>query len=209
MQQKKQIISLGSDGELVLKLSDGEVRRMPSFDVQNNQAFVYLVIDCSGSMEGDKLKQAKKGSLDFAQTAMARGYAVGLISFNSVAFHLCPPATDLKELRIGVNRLQAEDGTNMTPAIEVAINWLRQKDNALRAMVIVTDGATADPQSALKAAHHAKEIGISILTIGTDDADSHFLSQLASDTDLATKVSSDHLEETISSAAKMLPSGYK
>lgn len=207
MQTKKQLITLGSDGELALKSPDGQIQKLPSPDRQAGRAFVYLVIDCSGSMEGNKLEQAKKGSLDFAQTALDRGYEVGLIAFNSRAFHLCPPVIDLTELRVGVNRLQAEDGTDLTPAIEVVIHRLGEKSNALRAMVVVTDGATADPHSALMAADKAKKMGISILTIGTDDTDSDFLSKLASDTDLATKVSSDDLEETISSAAKMLPNG--
>ena len=33
--------------------------------------FVYLVVDCSGSMEGQKLEQAKKGALNFAKDALA------------------------------------------------------------------------------------------------------------------------------------------
>ncbi len=207
MQAKKQLITLGQDGELALKSPDGEVRKLPSPDMQAGRAFVYLVIDCSGSMEGNKLEQAKKGSLDFAQTALNSGYEVGLIAFNSRTFHLCPTVIDLAELQNGVDRLQAEDGTDLTPAIEAVIHRLGKKSNAIRAMVVVTDGATADPNSALMAANKAKKMGISILAIGTDDANSDFLSKLASDTDLATKVSSDDLEETISSAAKMLPSG--
>jgi len=114
---------------------------------------------------------------------------------------------NLKELTLGVNRLKIQGGTNMTPAIEEVILQFEQKRNALRAMVIVTDGQTSNPQSALRVAEKAKRLGISILTIGTDDADFTFLSQLASDTNLAKKVSNDSLEEAISEVAKMLPRG--
>ena len=74
-------------------------------------------------------------------------------------------------------------------------------------MVIITDGITINPESALKAADDAKRLGISILTIGTDDADFVFLSKLASQTELARQVSSAQLEKAISDSAHMLPRG--
>lgn len=205
MQSKRQLITLGQDGELALKSSDGTVQKVPDWNVQTNQSFVYLVIDCSGSMTGKKIAQAKKGSLDFAETAFSDGYAVGLISFSDTASHLCSPMNNIKELTIGVNSIQIQGGTNVAPAIEEVISQFTQKTNSLRAMVIVTDGQTINPQSALKVAEKAKQLGISILTIGTDDADFDFLSKLASDTNLAEKVSNNYLQEAISDVAKMLP----
>lgn len=205
MQTKKQLITLGLDGELALKSPDGSTQKLPTLIKQASASFVYLVIDCSGSMAGRKIEQAKEGALDFAASALSDGYAVGLISFGSNTKHLCSPMTNLEEIAISVNRLRPEGGTNLTPAIEEVIRQLSDNVNALRAMVIVTDGLTTNPTLAIKAADKAKSLGISILTIGTDDADFAFLSQLASDTKLAKKVSSDYLEEAISDAAKMLP----
>ena len=75
-------------------------------------------------------------------------------------------------------------------------------------MVIVTDGVTVNPQLASAAAAQAKAQGISILTIGTDDADPNFLAQLASASDLTVNVTSDNLGEAISSAARLLPEGH-
>jgi Mg-chelatase subunit ChlD len=207
MQPKKQLITLGQDGELALKAPNGTIQKMPDYSLQTNQSFVYLVIDCSGSMAGNKLAKAKKGSLDFATTAFSDGYSVGLISFSDSASHLSSPTNNIKQLTLGVNNLHVSGGTNMTPAIEEVISQFRQKTNALRAMVIITDGLTINPQSALKSAEKAKQLGISILTIGTDDADFKFLSQLASDSNLAKKVSSTYLEVAISDVARMLPRG--
>ena len=200
-------LPLGLDGELGLKSSDGRVQKLSNWNAQESQAFVYLVIDCSGSMAGKKLEQAKNGSLNFAVSALNDGYSVGLISFNSNTYHLCSPINNLKDLTKSINSLRVQGFTNMTPAIEEVIFRLGTKNHALRAMVIVTDGATTNPQATIKAADKAKQLGISIITIGTDDANFAFLSQLASDTELAKKVSSDYLEEAISSAARMLPRG--
>jgi Mg-chelatase subunit ChlD len=207
MQNKRQLITMGDDGELALKSSDGSLQSLPDFKVPTSQSLVYLVIDCSGSMSGSKMTQARKGALSFARTALDDGYQIGLISFSDNTYHLCSPIDNMKELTIGVDRLKIQGGTSMSPAIEEVISQFKYTPDALRAMVIVTDGATSNPQDALKAADKAKKLGISILTIGTDDADYDFLSQLASDTTLAKKVSNEYLEEAISEIAKLLPQG--
>ncbi len=207
MQPKQQLITLEQDGELALKSPDGSIQALPKWDIRSVESLVYLVIDCSGSMADKKLTRAKNGALDFAETAFNDGYAVGLISFSDDVSHLCSPISKIQDLSVAVNSLQIQGGTNLTPAIEEVVERFEGKSGALRAMVIVTDGCTSNPQDALHAADRAKQLGISILTIGTDDADIDFLSKLASDTNLATKVSSDDLEEAISSAAKMLPRG--
>ena len=52
---------------------------------------VYLVIDCSSSMAGQKISEAKKGALNFTREALTKRYSVGMISFASAATHICEP----------------------------------------------------------------------------------------------------------------------
>ena len=206
MSPKKQLITLGDDGELFLKSQNGSIQTVKNWEIKNsNESFVYLIIDCSGSMTGNKIEQAKRGALDFAEKAFIDEYKVGLISFSDNTTHLCGTTNKVNEIKTGVNSIKIQGGTNLTPAIQEVINRFENLSKFARAMVIVTDGATMDPLSTLKVADKAKKLGISILTIGTDDADFGFLSKLASDSKLAKKVSSNYLEETISSVAQMLP----
>jgi len=58
-------------------------------------------------------------------------------------------------------------------------------------------------------AGEAKNAGIEIITIGTDDADEEFLRLLASRKELATKVIREQLGQAIADAAKMLPAPKK
>ncbi len=204
--QSKQLITLGEDGELALQLPNGSVQALSAWELRS-QCYVYLVIDCSGSMAGNKLAQAKKGALDFAASAFRDGYAVGLVSFNDDVAHLSAPVTDLDSLTKAVTRLNVQGGTNLAPAINEVIDQFKDKKEATLAMVIVTDGLTNSPHVALSSAENAKRQGITILTIGTDDADATFLSRLASDTKLSKKVGSNYLETALSDVAKMLPSG--
>lgn len=190
-------IEIRREGRLV----SGEVVRM---------GFVYLVVDCSGSMAGgNKLSQAKKGALNFAEDTLTKGYLTGLIQFGSSATHLCEPQRGVSVLHHHLEMMSAEGGTNMVDAIELATTRLKDK-KGFRVMVIVTDGMPTagepDPQTAtLLVAQRAKKKDIDIITIGTDDADRGFLRKLASRTELTVMVSRDHLGRGITSAAKMLP----
>lgn len=171
------------------------------------EGYVYLVVDCSASMEGDKLSQAKRGASSFAKDALAKGYSTGLIRFDSWVELLCEPRRETSTLNQRLRHLKAGDLTHMAKAIYLAHDKLKGKAGD-RAMVIVTDGmpnGDGDPEASLKAGENAKKDGIDIIAIGTDDADQEFLTRLASRKDLGVRISREQLEQTIASSAKMLP----
>ena len=173
--------------------------------------YVYLLVDRSASMEGNKLKQAKKGALNFAKDALAKGYFTGLIQFDSSAKLVCEPYKDISILEKALSKLEVGDTTHIAKAINLAHSLLKGLSGNL-VMVIVTDGmpnGPGDPLSSLKAGEDAKRSGIDIIAIGTDDADEEFLKHLASRSQLGVKVESRHLEKTITDATKLLPSGDK
>lgn len=173
--------------------------------------YVYLLVDRSASMEGDKLKQAKKGALNFAREALSKGYFTGLIQFDSASKLLCEPYRDISIIEKAVAKMDIGDTTHMAKAINLAHNLLNNV-SGIRVMVIVTDGmpnGMGDPISTLKSGEAAKKSGIDIIAIGTDDADQEFLKRLASRSELGVKVENRKLEKTITDAAKMLPAGDK
>ncbi len=166
--------------------------------------FVYLLIDCSGSMAGSKLEQAKTGALDFAKNALTKEYVTGLVKFGSVATHICEPIENTEILKKHLESISIEGSTNMTDAIILTIEKLRNR-MGLRVMVIVTDGRPDDADSALAVAKQAKKQRIEIITIGTDDANEAFLKKIASRADLNVMVSSNQLAHGIVSTINMLP----
>ena len=172
---------------------------------KGHAAKVYLVVDTSGSMANDKLEQAKKGVLDFAVNAFRKGYDVGLISFNSAAEHIVEPTDDIEVLRNCARQMNATGSTNMSGAIAMAHNYLGGGPDT-RVIVVATDGLPDSPQDALGEAAKAKESGIDIITIGTDDADQEFLKKIASRSELGKKVTRELFSQGISSASGLLPS---
>jgi molecular chaperone DnaK len=198
----RKILSLGTDGKLVLKLPNGQLAPVFQPEVQLQSAF--LLIDCSSSMSGRKLTQAQEGAMRFAEDALAKSYRIGLIQFASHAKLLCEPQTHVPIIASKVGRLVSGGSTNMTEGLTIAVEELSSA-GGYRAIVVVTDGMPDNQESALEVARGAKEIGIDIIAIGTDDADRDFLSKLASRSDLAIHVPSGLLAQSMASAAKLLP----
>lgn len=166
--------------------------------------YVYLVVDCSSSMAGDKLSQAKRGALSFAKDAVAKGYFVGLIRFNSYTEHVCEPTREIGPLDRGLEKLEAEGTTRMDKAIDLAHEMLKDKRGS-RVMVVVTDGMPDDPEASLRAGRNAKKNSIDIITIGTDDADKVFLESLASRKELGIYIPREQLGQSIAASVKLLP----
>ena len=166
--------------------------------------FVYLLVDCSGSMSGDKINQAKRGALSFAKDALAKGYQTGLIKFESSATHLCDPRPDISILERRLQEIGLGGSTDMTGALLLATEKLLDKRGFL-VTVIATDGMPDNKSTTLEAAQQAKKNRIDIIAIGTDDADQDFLKKIASRSELGVKVSREQFEKGITSAARSLP----
>ena len=206
--KNKSIQKIDDAGEIQVSISKGNIEIRHEGKPITGSAmtgYVYLLVDRSASMAGDKLRQAKKGALNFAKEALNKGYYTGLIQFDSSARLLCEPYKDLATIEKAISKMDTGDTTHM------ANNLLKSVSGA-RVMVIVTDGmpnGIGDPISSLKVGQIAKESGIDIIVIGTDDADQEFLRRLASRSELGVKVESKNLEKTITDSARMLPVGDK
>ncbi len=106
-----------------------------------------LVVDTSGSMEGESLRQAR-AALDLALTSLTPRDRFNVIQFNSVTEALfdAPVAAqpgDVKLAREWVARLQATGGTEMAPALERALAGAPPA-GYVRQVVFATDGAIDD-----------------------------------------------------------------
>lgn len=202
MPRKKRIIGLSSNGNTLALKSAG--RETPIQPTMHHPHLCYLLLDTSGSMSGDKLRQAKCGALEFAAQAEEKGYRLGLVTFDSNARLLQEPQNNPNQLRRQLAQLSASGSTNMAAALELATQRLRSQE-AMRAIVLVTDGQPDDRSAALAVAERARSLNIAIITIGTEDADKGFLGQIATAEGLALGVKSHELGQGIASAARLLP----
>lgn len=197
----RRIIALAPGGKLVIK--GGQHPALAGGPKGGGQT-VYLVFDCSGSMAGAPLEQVKEGGVDFARTAVGKGYRVGVISFDSQARLRIEATESLPQIERAMNSLQSSGSTNMAHGLELAVGRLEHAGGA-RCIVLLTDGYPDSPAAALNQAGKAHELGIGIITIGTETADHAFLRKIATTQDLVVSTSTSSLSAKLASTALMLP----
>ncbi len=154
---------------------------------------VLLVIDRSGSMSyGEstsgrpKIELAQQGVVT-AASALVTGDQVGVIAFNDEPAWALPMMTLTGEnpaTLIGgsISELHPDGGTELFPALQVAIDGLRNVDADVRHIVVLSDGRSrgAERESYFRLLDDAGADGITVSTIalGTD-ADVKLLEDLA------------------------------
>ena len=114
---------------------------------------VILVIDTSGSMDGDSLTQAKS-ALSHALRSFGEDDQFNLLQFNSTTETLfdqsvvVTPAT-LYEAQLFISSLKANGGTDMAPALKAALAMPRNPQ-LMRQVVFITDGAVGNEADLLQ-----------------------------------------------------------
>lgn len=191
---------------------DGIAKKLESYgvDIHKNKVTgnAIILLDCSGSMSGEKLTQAKRGAKEFIIDAQKKNYLVGLISFGSFARLVSEVTSNYYKIIEQLENLSAYGSTNLSEAIRMSNNlFIRTAIN--KALIIVTDGMPDNVEESLLEAQKIKSISIEIITIGTDDADIDFLKNIATRNDLVIPVQKENLAKAISSASKLLPQNLK
>jgi Ca-activated chloride channel family protein len=103
-----------------------------------------FIIDTSGSMHGVSISQAKR-AVQLAIQALKPGDLFNVIEFNSHTTALFPHSMQASNLNVGnalsfVKQLQADGGTEMRPALNLAMEAPLQETH-LRQIVFITDGS--------------------------------------------------------------------
>jgi len=141
-----------------------------------------LIVDTSGSMAGSPMEQAKS-AVQFALDRLGPGDRFNVIEFNSVTHALFAgalPATsaNIAEARKWVGRLRANGGTEMIPALNLALDG-QDSAGIVRQVVFITDGAVGN-EDALFALIHRKLGGSRLFTVGIGSApNTHFMAKAA------------------------------
>ncbi len=108
-------------------------------------AVVVLVVDTSGSMEGDKIARAKEGADAFLDTVSVNDY-VGLITFSTTVNKTIPvgPISKNKfDLAGAIDGLNATGSTALYDALKSAIQMADAypvSGDAIRAVLLLSDG---------------------------------------------------------------------
>lgn len=154
---------------------------------------VLLVIDRSGSMSygestsgAPKIDLARDGVVT-AASALVEGDQVGVVAFNDEPAWALPMTTltgeDVESLIGGsLSELHPDGGTELFPALQVAVDALRNVDADVRHIIVLSDGRSrgAERDSYFRLLEDAGAEGITLSTLGLGyDADVELLEDLA------------------------------
>lgn len=143
---------------------------------------VVFVIDTSGSMSGSSIAQARD-ALELAIARLSEQDSFNVVEFNSYAKALYadarPASAANREHAIRwVRKLQAQGGTEMALALNLALNG-RENPGRVRQVIFLTDGAVGNEDNLFKLIKD--KLGDSrLFTVGIGSApNSHFMGKAA------------------------------
>ncbi len=117
------------------------------------QADIWLVFDTSGSMQGDKLAQAKQAALLFLDNTELQN-RVGLITFNAEVYVEVPMdnlETNKRRLEETIQSLVADNNTALYDSIIQSVGMFDDsEENRIRAIVLLSDGTDTASQSEIR-----------------------------------------------------------
>ena len=187
------------------KYNDNQIVQVVAFDVEDNTPLpirpidcpdinllgvstgmdVAILIDCSGSMSGEKLANAQAAALRFSQNISLGASKVGVVSFGGAAAQLeCALTANQAELGRKIANLKAHGGNPMWDAIDVADHSIfgDQTSNSMKVIIVLADGDPGDAAATLASANRIKEKGIRIIAVGVGaGVDEAFLRKIVSE----------------------------
>lgn len=184
--------------KVTYKYNQNQIVEASAFDLNNNKTLpmktienadlnqltsskgidVALLIDCSGSMSGTAMDEAKKAAISFLKNFRVANGSIGLITFPGGIIHKL--SQNFASIKSKISSLDANNGTPMTEALDLAHSTMLTAYGYERVMVLLSDGSPNDSSSAAASAKLARSIGIRIITIGVSGADETFLKSISS-----------------------------
>lgn len=144
---------------------------------------VTFIIDHSGSMEGQSMRQAKQ-ALETAITSLTSRDRFNIIGFNHQAnslFNQTLSVTDSTQHQAlsYVRRMAADGGTEMRPALALALNETPDP-NYVRQVVFLTDGAVNNESELFRLIHEQRDQA-RLFTVGIGSAPNSYFMRKAAD----------------------------
>jgi Ca-activated chloride channel family protein len=144
-----------------------------------------VVLDTSGSMQGEKIDRAKDAVLGLLHD-MRDTDEIALVRYSSSA-ELVQPLARLGDVRdplsARVRRLDADGGTNIPGGLEMGLRTLGEAEvGRVRRVVLVSDGLDSTRAQAERLASDSAERGVTVSSMGIGlDFDESYMSAVARD----------------------------
>jgi Mg-chelatase subunit ChlD len=132
-----------------------------------------IIVDSSGSMDGEKLEIAKAASIASVRVLGPNDF-ISVLSFDSIVHDVVPMQRmqSVRNIEGQLRRLQAGGGTNMRPALDQGYGAIGRAQASVKHVIVMTDGQTeGSGYEATVADMRKKGITTSCVSIGEGAAD--------------------------------------
>jgi Ca-activated chloride channel family protein len=129
---------------------------------------VSFVLDRSGSMKGEKIERVRRATAQALDLLDAQDI-VSVIIFDHRTQVLIPatPVQQRDEMQEEISKIRDAGGTRIAPAVDRALQEIEQGGpNAIRRLVLLTDGQTEHEKECLLRAQDAGRMGVPLTALG-------------------------------------------
>ncbi len=125
---------------------------------------IALIMDCSGSMYGTNMVEARKAASAFVDRTLEGGREIAVVAFPGGI--KTRPTDQADRILAALDSLTPIGSTPMHQGLVQARDTLRGKAGVQRIFVVLTDGHPDDPDATAAEAHRIKRTGGRIIAIG-------------------------------------------
>ena len=130
---------------------------------------VALVLDHSGSMDGEPMKNTKTAAKKFVRSMVENNTASSVIIYDDRAEKLTDFSANASRLESVIDTIEPDGGTNIDAGLQIAEELLNNSKSKKKIIILMTDGVANSGRtgdSLLAYANKLKESGIDIYTLG-------------------------------------------
>lgn len=148
---------------------------------------VALVLDCSGSMDGEPISRMRSAATDFVEVAASPNVRVGLVAYESNSAVLSPLSANLSSLGSSISRLESGGNTYMEAGLRDGMQLLgSDSGDRRRIVVLMSDGLPNEGKTGSELVSYVdtlKEDNVKVYTLffGDDEGGRQLLAELASE----------------------------
>jgi Ca-activated chloride channel family protein len=182
----KKAISRINEDQLIYALMEIECLKTDE-EYTNQGAQVCLVIDCSTSMQGNRLEMVKANVIQSIQALNSKDL-LSIVTFSDEAEVFLPPTeiSNQEIIKAKLSEITTHGGTEIKKGLQAGVDllWQGQSTNSSRFLVLLTDGHTyGDEAGCFELAKQAAKQGIVLSALGIgNEWNEAFLEKLTAST---------------------------
>lgn len=161
------------------EINSSKVKRI--LDDSGHFVSIALVIDGSGSMDGQNITNAKRAVAACIDNMNPESQELSLVMYDNEVSVLTPLTNDKNELRAGASKLRANGGTVISLGLNEGIKSLKNAKGA-KAIILMTDGEDGSPETMPEAINNAIRENIAVYTISTGGGEVEYMRNIAEQT---------------------------